>query len=208
MSRVDDTDNELKACTFHPILNFLTRVKSLDQAKRVVEVMSELGVPLDLTAHNYFLMTYCYVGDVEAAVRVLRTMGEEGFCFDSRTYDALVLGACRKRNVVGAMVLVRRMVDDGVPMLYSTHMFVIEALVKRDLFEQALSYVRCFSGKDKGLDCELFGCLGGKLMGMSKLKEAMLVLREMDEKGLKMCKNVREFYDMNVGVENDDKLLE
>ncbi|GAU28468.1 hypothetical protein TSUD_294710 [Trifolium subterraneum] len=206
MSRVGDF--ELKACTFHPILNFLTRDRSLDHARRVVEVMTRLGVQRDVTAHNYFLMTHCFTGDMEAAVRVLRTIEDGGLCADARTYDALVLGACRKGNVVGAMVLVRRIVDDGVHMLYSTHIYVIEALLKMNCCEQGLSYVRCFSGKDKNLDCELFGCLVGKLVEMNKLKEAMLVFREMDERGLKMSDKMREFYEMNVGVGNDDKLLE
>ncbi|PNX95943.1 pentatricopeptide repeat-containing protein mitochondrial-like [Trifolium pratense] len=206
MSRVGDF--ELKACTFHPILNLLTRDRSLDHARHVVEVMTRLDVQPDVTAHNYFLMTHCITGDVEDAVGVLRTIEDEGLCVDERTYDALVLGACRKGNVVGAMVLVRRMVDDGVYMLYSTHIHVIEALLKMNCSEQGLSYVRCFSGKDKALDCELFRCLGGKLVEMNKLKEAMLVFREMDERGLQMSDKMREIYEMNVGVGNDDKLLE
>jgi large subunit ribosomal protein L45 len=206
MSHVSDC--ELKACTFHPILNILTRGRSLDHARRVVEVMTRLGVQPDLTAHNYFLMTHCFTGDVEAAVGVLRTIEVEGLCADTRTYDALVLGACRKGNVVGAMVLLRRMVTDGVAMLHSTHMYVIEALLKMNCCEQSLSYVRCFSGKDKDLDCKLFGYLGGKLLEMNKLKEAMLVFREMDERGLQMCDKMKDFYEMNVGVANDDKFLE
>ncbi|CAK8534950.1 unnamed protein product [Lathyrus sativus] len=202
ISRVDSS--ELKACTFHPIISFFTKEKSLDHAHRVVETMNRLGVPPDLTVHNYFLTTYCFTGDTEAAVGVLKTIENEGLNADTRTFDALVLGACKKGNVDGAMVLVRRMFDDGVPMLYSTHMFIIEAMLKMNCWEQALCYVRCFSGKDKALDNELFGCLGGKLVELNKLKEAMVVFGEMDERGLKMCGKMREFYEMNVGVGNDD----
>lgn len=173
-------------------------------AQRVVEAMNRLGVPPDLTVHNFFLTTHCFTGNIEAAVEVLKTIENEGLSADTRTYDALVLGACKKGNVDGAMVLVRRMVDDGVAMLYSTHMFVIEAMLKMNCCEQALCYVRCFSGKDKALDNELFGCLGGKLVEKGKLKEAVVVFGEMDERGLKMCGRMRDFYEMNVRVGNDD----
>jgi hypothetical protein len=87
-------------------------------------------------------------------------------------------------------------------------MYVIKALLKMNCCEQSLNFVRCFSGKDKDLDCKLFGYLGGKLLEMNKLKEAMLVFREMDERGLQMCDKMKDFYEMNVGVANDDKFLE
>ncbi|XP_004515109.1 pentatricopeptide repeat-containing protein At2g40240, mitochondrial-like [Cicer arietinum] len=205
MSRVGECN--LSPCTFHPILNLLTREKSLDHARRVVESMARLGVPLDLTGHNFFLTAHCFIGDVNAAVGVLKKMEEEGFCADARTYDALVLGACRKGKVDCAMVVVRRMVDDGVPMLYSTHMYVIEGLLKMNCCEEAMKYVRLFSGKDKALDCELFGCLGNKLVGLNRVKEAMFVLDEMEKRGLSMGYKLKNFYEMNLGEENDGKLL-
>ncbi|KAJ1417295.1 Tetratricopeptide-like helical domain superfamily [Sesbania bispinosa] len=193
------------ACTFHPVLNLLTRQKSWDHARRVVVLMAQLGVRLDLTAHNMFLMAHCFAGDLDAAAGVLRTMEEEGLGADTRTFDALVLGACKAGNVDGAIVMVRRMVDDGVHIAYSTHMYVIKALLKMKCYEQAVMYVRSFSGKDKTLDTELFGCLGSKLVMMKRVKEAVLVLDEMNQRGLPMGYKLRNFYDMNVGIGNDDK---
>ncbi|XP_061349568.1 pentatricopeptide repeat-containing protein At2g40240, mitochondrial-like [Gastrolobium bilobum] len=190
---------ELTASTFHPILNLLTREKSMDQAQRVVDLMARLGVRLDLTAHNMFLMAHCFAGDLAAAAEVLRRMEEEGFEADARTFDALVMGACRTGKVEGAMVMVRRMVDDGVPMVYSTHMHVIVALLKMKCYEQAVKYVRSFSGKDKALDAELFGCLGSKLVNLKSFEKAMLILEEMNQRGLPMGYKLREFYEMNVG---------
>lgn len=167
--------------------------------------MARLNVRPDLMAYNIFLMTYCFSGDVDAAAGVLKVIEKDGLAFDARTYDALVLGACKVGKVDGAIVLMRRMVDDGVPALYSTHMCVIEALLKMGCFEQAIKYVKCFSGKDKVLDAELFGCLGSKLMVLKRVKEAVLVLGEMEQRGLKMGYKLRLFYEKNVGVGSDGK---
>ena len=161
--------------------------------------MATLGLRLDLTGHNYFLMAHCAAGDVEAAAGVLREMEEEGIVADARTFDALVVGACRAGKVEGAMVLVRRMVDDGVPMLYSTHMFVIRGLLEMKCFDQALRYVRGFGGKDKALDAEIFGCLSSKLVGLKRFKQAMVVLEEMNQRGLPMGYKLRNFYERNAG---------
>lgn len=160
--------------------------------------MARLNLRLDLTAHNIFLGAHCFAGDIDAAAGVLKEMEEEGLGADARTFDALVLGACRAGKVEGAMVLVRRMVDDGVPMLYSTHMYVIEALLKMGCYEQAVRYVKGFSGKDRVLDSEIFGCLGIKLVRLRRFEEAMLVLSEMKKRGLTMGYKLRDFYEMRV----------
>ncbi|RDX70867.1 Pentatricopeptide repeat-containing protein, mitochondrial, partial [Mucuna pruriens] len=194
------------ACTFHPVLNLLTRKKSFDHARRVVDLMAELGVRPDLTAHNIFLMAYCVAGDLNSAVGVLRRMEAEGVAVDARTFDALVLGACRAGKVEGAMVVLRRMVDDGVPMLYSTHMYVIGALLKMKCYEHAVRYVRGFVGKDKLLDAELLGCLASKFVNLKRVKEAMPILEEMKQRGLPMGYKLKNFYEVNVGNENGARL--
>ncbi|MED6203772.1 hypothetical protein PIB30_002536 [Stylosanthes scabra] len=203
MARDDAGCCRPSATTFYPVLNHLTRQKALDQARRVVDFMSKLGVKLDLTGHKYFLSAHCYAGDVAAAAGVLKKMEEDGIGADARTFDALVLGACKVKKVDGAIVLVRRMVDDGVPILYSTHMFVIGGLLRMNCYEQALSYVKGFGGKDKALDAELFRCLPSKLVGLNRFKEAVIVLEEMDQRGLPMGSKLRIFYEKNAG--NEDK---
>lgn len=196
MSRVGGC--EPTTSTFYPILSLLTREKSFDDARRAVEAMARLNLRLDLTVHNIFLGAHCFAGDIDAAAGVLKEMEKEGLGADARTFDALVLGACRAGKVEGAMVLVRRMVDDGVPMLYSTHMYVIEALLKMGCYEQAVRYVKGFSGKDRVLDSEIFGCLGIKLVRLRRFEEAMLVLSEMKKRGLTMGYKLRDFYEMRV----------
>ncbi|XP_020239584.1 pentatricopeptide repeat-containing protein At2g40240, mitochondrial [Cajanus cajan] len=189
-------------CTFYPVLNLLTREKSMGHARRVVDHMAGLGVGLDLTAHNFFLMAHCFAGDLEAAVGVLRRMEEEGMGEDARTFDALVVGACRAGKVEGAMMVVRRMVDDGVPMLYSTHMSVIGALLKMKSHELAVRYVRSFVGKDEKLDAELLGCLASKLVNLKMGKVALSILEEMNQRGLPMGYKLKKFYEENGGNEN------
>ncbi|CAJ1952433.1 unnamed protein product [Sphenostylis stenocarpa] len=200
------------ACTFYPVLSLLTREKSLEDARRVVDLMAELGIGLDLMGHNFFLTAYCFTGDFDAAGGVLRRMEKEGVAADARTFDALVLGACRAGKVEGAMVLLRRMVDDGVHMLYSTHMHVIGTLLKMKCYEHAMSYVRSFVGKDKFLDAELLGCLASKFVNLKKGKEAMSILVEMKQRGVPMGYKLKEFYEMNVERENgariDDVVVE
>ncbi|XP_057745520.1 pentatricopeptide repeat-containing protein At2g40240, mitochondrial-like [Arachis stenosperma] len=114
MVRTDAGGCRPSANTFYPVLNILTRQKVIDHARRIVDFMSTLGVNLDLTGHNYFLIAHCYVGDVAAAARVWKKMEEDGIGADARTFDALVLDACKVKKVDCAMMLVRRMVDDGV----------------------------------------------------------------------------------------------
>ena len=105
-------------------------------------------------------------------------------------------------KVEGAMVVVRRMVDDGVPMLYSTHMCIIGTLLKMKCYELAMKYVRVFVGKDKLLDSELLGCLACKLVNLKRVKEGMSVLEEMKQKGVPMGHKLNKFYEMNAGNEN------
>ncbi|XP_027922996.1 pentatricopeptide repeat-containing protein At2g40240, mitochondrial-like [Vigna unguiculata] len=190
------------ACTFYPILSFLTREKSLDHAWRVVDVMAEFGIRLDLIGYNLFLKAYCYGGEFDEAAGVLRKMEEEGIAADSRTFDALVLGACRAGKVDGAMVILRRMVDDGVYMMYSTHMYVIGALLRMKCYEDVMRYVRSFVGRDKLLDAQLLGVLASKLMNLKKVEEAMSILEEMKQRGVPMGYKLRDFYKTNAGKEN------
>lgn len=190
------------AWTFYPILRSLTREKSLDHARGVVDLMAELGIGLDRIGYNVFLKAYCYVGAFDEAAGVLRKMEEEGIAPDGRTFDALVLGACRAGKVDGAMVILRRMVDDGVPMMYSTHMYVIGTLLRMKCYEHVMRYVRSFVGKNKLLDAELLGVLASKLVNLKKGEEAMSILEEMKQRGVPMGYKLREFYKMNAGKEN------
>ncbi|KAA8539556.1 hypothetical protein F0562_026248 [Nyssa sinensis] len=87
------------AATFHPILNALTRKRKMEEAWQVIELTRENDIPPDLTAYNYLLTAYCFVGDLTSAAGVLTRMAQEGMEGDTRTYDALVLGACRAGKV-------------------------------------------------------------------------------------------------------------
>ncbi|KAE9592643.1 putative pentatricopeptide [Lupinus albus] len=169
----------------------------MHHARRVVDLMVRLGVGRDLTVHNLFLMTHCFAGDMAAAAEILREMEDVGLVGDARTFDALVMGACKVGKVEVAMVLVRRMVDDGVPVLYSTHMFLIGALLENECFEEAVKYVKCFGGKDKALDADIYGCLGRKLAKMKRVEEAMMILEEMKQRGLSMGYKLKRFYENN-----------
>ncbi|XP_057719129.1 pentatricopeptide repeat-containing protein At3g56030, mitochondrial-like [Arachis stenosperma] len=75
MARTDAGGCRPSATTFYPVLNILSRQEAIGHARRVVDFMSTLGVNLDLTGHNYFLVAHCYVGDVAAAAGVLKKMG-------------------------------------------------------------------------------------------------------------------------------------
>ncbi|XP_010264776.1 PREDICTED: pentatricopeptide repeat-containing protein At3g56030 [Nelumbo nucifera] len=187
-------EHGINACTFHPILNALTRKKSMEEARCVLALMKDNGITPDVTSYNYILTAYCVAGDLEAAAGVLREILEEGLEVDPRTYDAMVLGACKAGRVEGALALLRRMVDDGVPALYSTHAHVINWLMKLGCFGQAVELVLSYGGIDKGLDTENFGFLGRCLMRARRFKEAKLVLGEMDKRGLVMGQKLRTDY--------------
>ncbi|XP_057760709.1 pentatricopeptide repeat-containing protein At2g40240, mitochondrial-like [Arachis stenosperma] len=58
MARTDGGGCRPSATTFYPVLNLLTRQKAIDHARRVVDFMSTLGLNLDLTGHNYFLVAH------------------------------------------------------------------------------------------------------------------------------------------------------
>ncbi|KAL2334446.1 hypothetical protein Fmac_015659 [Flemingia macrophylla] len=131
-------------------------------------------------------------------------MEEEGLAANPRTFDALVVGACRAGKVEGAVVLVRRMVDDGVPILYSTHMCVVGALLKMGGSELAVRYVRSFVGMDERLDTELLGCLASKLVNLKMAKEALPLLKEMKQRDLPMGHKLKKFYDGRGGNENGE----
>ncbi|KAI4351929.1 hypothetical protein L6164_006228 [Bauhinia variegata] len=187
-------DYGLNAATFHPIFNVLTRNKSLEESWAVVDLMRMLNVRVDLTTYNYILMSYCVIGNLAAAADVLRKMEGEGISPDTRTFDSLVVGACKAGKVEGALMLLRRMVDDGVPMLTSSHVFVMDALLEMQYYDQAIRYVMSFSGKDTWLDSENFGFLSRRLIKLKKFEEAKLVLEEMNQRGLSMGDKLKEFY--------------
>lgn len=174
------------AVTFHPILNALTKKKQVEEGWRVVEFMRENKIPLDVTAYNYILTAYCCVGDLTSAAGMLTRMVEEGLGADTRTYDALVLGACKAGKVDSAMVVLRRMADDGVPVLYSTHVHVINALLKLGYYEQAVEFVMSYAGRERRLDTENFGILANRLIEMKRVDEAKVVVKEMIRRGLEV----------------------
>ncbi|XP_057466918.1 pentatricopeptide repeat-containing protein At2g40240, mitochondrial-like [Actinidia eriantha] len=192
-------DHGANACTFHPIINALTRKKDMAGAWRVLDLMRENRISPDLTAYNYLLTAYCFAGDLTTASGLLTRMEEEwGMRADARTYDALVLGACRVGKVEGALVLLRRMMDDGVPALYSTHAHVISGLLRLGYYAQAVEFVVSYSERDLGLDTESFGLLASRLIKLNRFDEAKMVLKEMSKRGLKMGCNLRDFYDLHI----------
>ncbi|KAL6128069.1 hypothetical protein ACLB2K_071427 [Fragaria x ananassa] len=165
----------------------------MEQARRVVELMRKSGTPPDLTSYNYLLMGYCFSGDLAQAAGILSAMEEEGLKVDARTYDALVLAACSAGKLDGAMVLLRRMADDGVPVLLSTHVYVVNSLLSRGFYEQAVKFVRDFSGKDTWLDTEAFGRLAVKLIKLDRFGEAKEVLDEMRKRGLVILDQLKDY---------------
>ncbi|EXC04708.1 hypothetical protein L484_009901 [Morus notabilis] len=176
----------LDARTFHPVIKGLTRKNQVDVAWRVVDVMRERGVSPDTEIYNRFLTMHCGAGDVEAAAAVLERMVKVGLKPNGRTCDALVMGACRAGKVEGALVLLRRMEDDGVPMLLSTRLYVVDALLSLGYYDQAVRFVRVYGGRDTWLDAESFGCLAIRLVKLNRTDEARMVLEEMKTRGLEM----------------------
>jgi pentatricopeptide repeat protein len=187
----------LNVCSFHTILNALTRKKEMGRAWGVMKLMREYQIPPDLTAYNYFLSAYCFVRDLTSATEVLTKMVEEGVKADTRTYDALVLGACKAGKVEGALVVLRSMVDDGLPVLLSTHMYVVKALLRLGYYAQAVEFVRIFAGRETWLDTHSFGCLASKLIELERFDEAKLVLEEMNKRDLEMGDKLMDFYRLN-----------
>ncbi|XP_021805638.1 pentatricopeptide repeat-containing protein At3g56030-like [Prunus avium] len=186
----------LNACSFHPLLNVVTRKKRMEEAWGVVDLMRRLGAPPDLTAYNYLLMAYCFSGELDPTAAVLKRIEEEGMRADTRTYDALVLGACKAGKVEGALVLLRRMVDDGVPMQLSTHVYVIDSLLSAGFYDQAVKFVRSFSGRDTWLDKENFGSLANRLIKLKRFDKAKQVLDEMKSRGLDIGDKLKEKYEI------------
>lgn len=179
-------DCRLNACSFHPIIKALTRKNRIDEAWQVVDLMRSLGASPDLTIYNYILMTHCAAGELSSAAVVLTRMEEQKMKANGRTYDAMVLGACRAGKVEGAMVVLRRMEDDRVPMLLSTRLYVIDALLSLGYYDHAVKFVRIYCGKDTWLDNESFGCLVIRFLKLNRKDEAKLVLEEMRIRGLEM----------------------
>lgn len=191
----------LSTCTFHPILNTLTKKNKIEEAWRVVELMRSHAIPVDVTSYNYFLTSHCYDGDVAEASKVLRKMEEEEegvMSPDTRTYDALVLGACKSGKVEAAMAILRRMEEEGLPVLYATHAHVIGEMVESGYYALSVEFVMAYAGKDKKLDEENLGSLASKLIKRKRFKEAKLVLKEMSVRGLRMGDALRDFYETNV----------
>ncbi|KAG7643766.1 Pentatricopeptide repeat [Arabidopsis suecica] len=195
----------LTPSTYHPILCSLTRKYKIEEAWRVVELMRSKSVSMDVTAYNYFLTSHCYDGELESASEVMRKIEEDGNSPDSRSYDALVLGACRAGKVEAAMAILRRMEEDGVTVLYSTHAHVITGLVEGGYYALGLEFVMAYAGKDLRLDSESFGFLAGKLVKRKRYEEAMIVVKEMVMRGLRMGDELRQFYEGNVRYDDDDE---
>lgn len=208
LSRLDRTRHALRvaqimvsenvganAVSFHPILNFLSR-KNTDEAARVLEMMKRMKVLPDVTSYNYVLTSYCFDGKLEEAAKVVDEMDENGIVYDSRTYDALVLGACKVKRVDGGLVLLRRMVNEGISALYSTHIHVINALLKQGYYGQAVEFVLIYAGRDKALDHECFGVLARRLISLKRFDEAKLVLEEMRSRGLEIGGKLTEAIEM------------
>ncbi|XP_059298731.1 pentatricopeptide repeat-containing protein At2g40240, mitochondrial-like [Lycium ferocissimum] len=184
--------------TFHPIINALTKKEEFDEAWRVLDVMKSDGISPDLTAYNYLLTGYCFIGNLTSAARVVEKIDEEELGADTRTYDALVLGACRAGKLDAALALLRRMVDDGVSPLYCTHTHIINAFLKYNYYELAVEFVRCNAGRDLKLDAENFGVLATKLITRSRFEEAKELVKEMSERRLTMGPRLKDFYELNV----------
>ncbi|EEF49784.1 pentatricopeptide repeat-containing protein, putative [Ricinus communis] len=195
-----DEQYGLSTCSFHPILSSLTQKKKMEDSWKVIEMMRAIGVLPDLTAFNYLLTAYCYNGNLVDACKVMKRIEEEGLGADARTYDALVLGACRTGKVEAALVVLRRMVDDGVHVLYSTHVHVINALLRLGCYVQATKFVMIFGGRDIAFDTEIFGILASKLIKLERFEEAKLVLKEMEERGLVMGDKLRDYCYVNVKI--------
>lgn len=181
----------VNAVSFHPILNFLSR-KNIGEAVQVLEFMRGIKVFPDVTSFNYILTAYCCDGKLEEAVKIVDEMDENGIVYDSRTYDALVLGACKAKRVDGGLVLLRKMVDDGISALYSTHIHVINALLKMGYYGQAVEFVLIYAGRDKALDNECFGVLARRLISLKKFDDAKLVLEEMRSRGFEIGGKLKE----------------
>lgn len=210
LSRVRRTDEALRvademlrrryganAVTFHPILNALAKKKKnrLKEAWRVVDLMKENEIDMDITGYNYILTAYCCAGDMKSATDLVERIEEEKLKPDSRTYDALVLGACRVAKVEGALMLMRRMEEDGEKaILFSTHSHVIGGILKLGYFEQAVEFVMSYAGRDKALDTHSFGSLASRLIALSRFQEARLVLMEMEKRDLAMGDKLKEFH--------------
>ncbi|XLS73644.1 hypothetical protein HN51_030509, partial [Arachis hypogaea] len=87
MARIDARGCRPSATTFYPVPNILTRQKAIDHARRVVDFMSTLGVNLDLTGHNYFLVARGFIRSTRLCWARVRLRSEDGWCYDASEKD-------------------------------------------------------------------------------------------------------------------------
>ncbi|KAL5723105.1 hypothetical protein ACHQM5_006543 [Ranunculus cassubicifolius] len=182
----------VNAVTFHPLLSVLGK-QSLDQW-RVINVMMENKIDIDITAYNYLLTACCYQGDLTGAARVVEMVLEKGMKADTRTYDALIMGACKVGKVEAGLVLLRKMEEERIPAMYCTHTHVIKSLVGLGCFSQAVEFVMIFVGRDKQLDESNFGFLLNSLVRKKRVEEAKLIFEEMEKRGLGMGDKLQSEY--------------
>lgn len=122
-------------------------------------------------------------------------MLNEGLAADSLTFDALVLGACRAGRLDAAVALLMRMLEDGVKVLYCTYSHVISGLLGIGGYWEAVEFVKVVGGRERRLDVENFGVLGRGLVRRKRWEEVMVVVKEMEERGLEMEGKVKDFYE-------------
>ncbi|XP_044484486.1 pentatricopeptide repeat-containing protein At3g48250, chloroplastic [Mangifera indica] len=178
--KYEATGNFLSKPVYDGIHRSLTRVGRFDEAEKIMKVMKNAGYEPDNITYGQLVFGLCKARRFEEASRVLDEMEENGCIPDIMTWTTLIKGHCIANEVDKALMCFAKMMEKNI----DADADLLEVLINGFLHQKRVkgayellvgmvekSHIRPWQST--------FKFLIEKLLGVSKLEEAMNLLRLM-----------------------------
>ncbi|KAJ0048206.1 hypothetical protein Pint_15549 [Pistacia integerrima] len=178
--KYEATGNFLSKPVYDGIHRSLTSVGRFDEAEKIVKVMKNAGYEPDNVTYSQLVFGLCKARRFEEACKVLDEMEENGCIPDIKTWTILIKGHCIANEVDQALMCFAKMVEKNI----DADADLLEVLINGFLGQKRVKGAyELLVGMVENARIRpwqsTYKILIEKLLGVSKLEEAMNLLRLM-----------------------------
>ena len=169
---------------FNSLIDSCARCGAMDQAARLLEDMTELGVELDLITYSTIIKGYCIKGDLEQAQAVFHSMHEHDMRADAIIYNTLLDGCVKHNRFELADQLLGDMGSYGIVPSNFTLTILVKMWGRRqqldNAFEAAEHYPKEYNFKVNVhvMTCLISACLANKAVDRAMVIEQVCLVEK------------------------------
>lgn len=166
--------------TFEILISALCSSDRIDESIKILNQMLELGCRPHRDFYVSIIPLFCRVNRYEEGLKLFRIMKDTGLQLDAHLYSLLTQCLCENQRLDDAIELFEDMIVSGFAPVTSMYVNIVNEYCKMGKLDEAMSFL----DKNNTLEIEPYNSLLKGYCTASRLKEAIIYLQKLVDRGL------------------------